>query len=163
MVEILKKYRSRNALLNGAQKTSFMAELRGAGQWSGTAGKRVTPPAPPSRADGAVRLRSYAAVAASTTADVAALRAEIAALKAATGTVPAEARPSRRARRTAWRINSADAVPTGVPAKAVIKTPHDHADIEVEPSPLWTCPAFIAEHDYSPKKQCRLCKLHRCL
>ena len=38
VVEILKKYRARNALLNGAQKTSLMAEFEGAGQWSALCG-----------------------------------------------------------------------------------------------------------------------------
>ena len=81
VVEILKRYRARGATLSSAQRTSLVAELNGAGQWSGTAGRKTSPPEPSrsSRADGTARPRSYAAVAAGTAADVAALRAEIAA------------------------------------------------------------------------------------
>ena len=92
--------------------------------------------------------RSYAEVAASAATDMAALRAENAALKAAAAAGPAEARPPRRARRIARRVNFADTVPVAEFTKVVIEVIDDHADIEVEPAPpLWICPACTTEHD----------------
>ena len=50
VVEILKKYRARSATLSSAQRTSLVAELKGAGQWSAAA-----MPAPANRRQAAPR------------------------------------------------------------------------------------------------------------
>ena len=50
VVEILKRYRARGATLSSAQRTSLVAELKGAGQWSAAA-----MPAPANRRQAAPR------------------------------------------------------------------------------------------------------------
>ena len=179
VVEILKKYRARGATLSSAQRTSLVAELNGAGQWSGTAGRKASPPEPSrsSRADGTARPRSYAAVAAGTAADVAVLRAEIAALKVAAAAGPAETRPPRRAWRIARRVNSAAATDAVTPAPsstapgrrakrvALAETEPSEIAVEAEEEELceeagWICTSCMATHR-SLTRKCRICLLPR--
>ena len=151
VVEILKSYQARSALLSGPQKTGLMGELFGAGQWSAAAGKRETPqqPPPPSRraafSDDAKSSRSYASVAAD------AKEVKEAGANRADAALRQKLQEAERKLAAALKANVSQE--KALRGQAAVNGPADDPMSDEG----WDCVACGADHTRSKKKACRIC------
>ena len=148
VVDILKEFRGKSKVLSSAQRIAVQAQLDGAGPRSSSeASLRTT--APPRQRTPAAGPAAGQRRGAGDASDVAALRAEVAALKAkaAARAGPSEGQPSRRARRTARRVDGTRTEPAAMPVDAE----------GVTPTPAgWQC-ARCERPNIPSANQCKVC------
>ena len=171
VVAILKKFQKRGAELGKVQRCILEVELDGAGQWSAAATPSLASrrwaapwaaptPAPdnasrPARGrEGRERAGSRRQTETSATPDGGNIAVVNRRRRKSKGQQSESAHTA--AAPTAKRVTLVETEPSE------IEVVDDHADIEVEPNPpQWICPACATEHDFTPKKLCRLCKVQR--